>query len=260
VVYQSNPFKLIGPSYRGFAVTWLRFLQLLLVVLAAGAAAIIVAVVLGFLNVIAGIVAAVAVLLGAMAYLSPAFYLLMIATARNKSVELRPLHTTGWLLAWRLLWTQFLAGILTLLGFVLLVVPGIFCLAWFAVVPYVVVEENLSGLAALRRSKELGGSRLRDMWGTVGLPSAVSIFDLIPFLGSIAGLGLTVIMLPMTALRYLQLVELDKHDRLEKAPVSPWNYAAIALAILGISVSGWEAASQPSSPAPSPTPAGQHST
>lgn len=58
--------------------------------------------------------------------------------------------------------TSLLAGILTFLGVILLIVPGIIIGIWFAFWPYVFVAEGVRGRAGLRRSRELVRGR---WWG-----------------------------------------------------------------------------------------------
>jgi hypothetical protein len=48
-----------------------------------------------------------------------------------------------------------LGGIAIILGFILLIIPGIIVLVWFALAGYVVVIEGASGIQGLQRSKEL---------------------------------------------------------------------------------------------------------
>jgi hypothetical protein len=54
-----------------------------------------------------------------------------------------------------LIGTQFLAGIIVLVGFILLIVPGIIFSLWFYVLVPVVVLEGISSTTALGRSREL---------------------------------------------------------------------------------------------------------
>ncbi len=54
-----------------------------------------------------------------------------------------------------LIGTQILAGIIVVLGFILLIVPGIIFSLWFYVLVPVVVLEGVSGTTALGRSREL---------------------------------------------------------------------------------------------------------
>jgi hypothetical protein len=75
---------------------------------------------------------------------------------------------------------------------------------------------------------------------------------LVPVIGPLVGLGFTIILLPMVAVRYGQLLELEQQDKLGTAPVSPWNYLAIGLALAGLSVSGWESVARPATTVPAP--------
>ncbi len=54
-----------------------------------------------------------------------------------------------------LLVAETLATLATALGFVFFVVPGVFCLLWFVLVPPVALLEDLGALATLRRSRAL---------------------------------------------------------------------------------------------------------
>ncbi|MGD8453827.1 MAG: hypothetical protein PVJ57_18590 [Phycisphaerae bacterium] len=68
-----------------------------------------------------------------------------------------------------LLGTQFLVGIVLLLGYVLLIVPGIIFTMWFLIVAPVVVLERMSGAGAMSRSKELMKGNLRKGFAIVFL-------------------------------------------------------------------------------------------
>ena len=57
---------------------------------------------------------------------------------------------------WKLLSTNLLQVIVIVIGFVLVVVPGIIFMIWLIFVPIVVVLENTWGIEALKRSKNLG--------------------------------------------------------------------------------------------------------
>ena len=54
-----------------------------------------------------------------------------------------------------LFWTQFLVGIVVMIGFVLLFVPGIIFSLWFMIIAPVVVLERINGSPAMTRSREL---------------------------------------------------------------------------------------------------------
>ncbi|MEZ6129857.1 MAG: hypothetical protein R3C59_14335 [Planctomycetaceae bacterium] len=54
-----------------------------------------------------------------------------------------------------LIWTSILMGIAIMGGLILLIIPGILCLFWFALSTHVVVLEGINGGAALGRSRKL---------------------------------------------------------------------------------------------------------
>lgn len=56
---------------------------------------------------------------------------------------------------WKLLITYLIYIVLLILLFVLLVVPGIIFMIYWYFFPYIVLDHNLSGMAALKKSKEM---------------------------------------------------------------------------------------------------------
>jgi hypothetical protein len=98
---------------------------------------------------------------------------------------------------WGTLVTVALAqGLLTLLGFVLLFVPGIIAMCWTFAAPMTVVVERISSTSgALSRSKQLARGQFWHILGTLALSWIIVVVLLfgtvfsIGFLGGLAGLG-----------------------------------------------------------------------
>jgi|SRR6267378_280884 len=87
--------------------------------------------------------------------------------------------------SWKLAGASLLQGVIVVVGFVLLIVPGIIFLLWFVFTPEVVILEGKGGWQALSRSKALGsGFQLRTL-GVVVLWTIVAAL-----IGGIAG-GIT---------------------------------------------------------------------
>jgi len=61
----------------------------------------------------------------------------------------------GWPKMISFVWISFLAGIITTGGYILFIIPGIIFSVWFAFSVYVLVSEDLRGMNALFRSKQL---------------------------------------------------------------------------------------------------------
>lgn len=82
--------------------------------------------------------------------------------------------------AWaRMWWTRFLTALVTLLGFIFLVVPGVFLMVRFSLVEPVTVQERISGLAAMRRSYDLTAGRF---WLVFRLALALAAILVLPLL------------------------------------------------------------------------------
>jgi uncharacterized protein UPF0259 len=63
---------------------------------------------------------------------------------------------------------SFIQGILVMLGFIMLIVPGFFVVAWTFAAPIILVLERDSDImSALRRSRELARDQVGHIWGTL---------------------------------------------------------------------------------------------
>ena len=81
------------------------------------------------------------------------------------------------------------------IGFVLLIVPGIIALAWFSLTYFVMFDENLGPIAAMKRSRELVKGHI---WEMIGASFAAQFMSGGGLLGQAAGIA------PLSA-RYQQL-------------------------------------------------------
>ncbi len=90
---------------------------------------------------------------------------------------------------WKFAGVSVLAGLAILIGLVLLVVPGIILGIMFMFVGYVVIEEKLSPVAAIRRSMALTkGSR----WKLFQLALATLALNILGFIALLVGLLVTI--------------------------------------------------------------------
>lgn len=74
-----------------------------------------------------------------------------------------------------LLGTQFLVGLVVMLGFLLLIVPGIIFSLWFIVIAPVVILESVGGTQAMSRSKALMSGNLNKGFTVVFVVGALSV-------------------------------------------------------------------------------------
>ena len=167
--YKSNPFELIKPAYEAFKKCWLNILLGLISIIGSFIA-------LVFLFAIAGMasIAALNVVLFLIA-LPAALYIVMyfswsitksvLAVARGEKLTFKASLPTDWKQPLKLFVTQLLAGLLIILGFLALIIPGIFAMAFWAFSPYVTVDTGEWGWAALKKSREITRGRA---WDTLG--------------------------------------------------------------------------------------------
>ncbi|TSC85405.1 MAG: hypothetical protein G01um101416_873 [Microgenomates group bacterium Gr01-1014_16] len=90
-------------------------------------------------------------------------------------LPIKGLLSQGWKIVGKVLVTGLLTGLAVAGGFLLLIIPGFIFSYWFAFTNQIVVIENLSGTAALSRSKQLVKGRF---WKTVWyllFPTAIII-------------------------------------------------------------------------------------
>jgi uncharacterized membrane protein len=52
------------------------------------------------------------------------------------------------------IWVNILVGLLVLLGLILLIIPGILFAFWYSLSQYILLDQNVRGMQALRKSKE----------------------------------------------------------------------------------------------------------
>jgi hypothetical protein len=236
LAYESNPLRLVKPSWEGFKLNWTAFLLWVISLILAAVAGLAVLFSAGLVfGLKAGVVFALIMIIPVVVvlalYFGPAIYRITLAMARREQIMFTAAFSKDWRLGGRLMLTQMLAGLVTILGFIALVIPGLFCVAWFAAVPYVVMEEELWGMRAMSRSQELAGGRIVDIWGTISLGSVAGVLVFIPVIGWLGSIIASMVLQPVVAIRYYQLKDLKAGGGETKAKTNVWNYVVIVLAI-----------------------------
>ena len=239
--YESNPFKLLNPTFEAFGIMATEFLKLLgisiLVYLVVAIPAII-----GLISMsssksspagIGLLVLSVVLFVPVVIYLSYAFVKIGLAAARGQALPWRMALPKKYADAWGLFWTTLLASFIIGLGFIALIVPGLFFMLWYSQVQFLVVDEGLTGMAALSRSKMLVRSRLMDIFGLYGMNQLVGIVSNVPILGSLASIIYTIVTIPLMPIRYIQLTQLSDEDRV-KIPTNKWNYLALVFGVIAV--------------------------
>ncbi len=97
-----------------------------------------------------------------------------------------------------LFWISFLTGIILLIGFILLIIPGIIFAVWFAFAGFILISEDIKGMDALKKSKEYVKGRFGSVLWHIFFISALFLIILIA-LGFTFGIIISLLKIPFGA-------------------------------------------------------------
>lgn len=251
--YQSNPVALLGPSWDGFKlnaglIVGLVAAMLAVIIVTAGIGLVagavphnplILALILVLIVVVDLIVIAVV--------LAPAITRVQLASARHHQLTWAEARHGSPQVGWRLLGAALLIGLTVIGGLILLIVPGLIFAVWFSLTAYAIVDEDLGVIDGMKRSRNLVRNRFWDTAGVLAFFQAASILQVVPVLGRLAAIVLSVIFSPLQTIRYYQLVHLKKTGDGQGIPTHPANYGLVLLALIA---GGFDSANQMHHPTP----------
>jgi len=111
---------------------------------------------------------------------------------------------------WQMLGLYIWVGLITLVGFILFIVPGIIMLRRYFVAPYVLLENQKMGISyAMQKSADI---TKRDSWSVysiMGVMVLFALFGALPLIGWIIAFGLRFFYSAAPALRYQELKKLS---------------------------------------------------
>jgi hypothetical protein len=157
--------------------------------------------------------------------------ILYLADAQSRKMSFRDLYTLSKPYAWRLLGLSILVGLVTLLGFIVFIIPGLLFLLWYANASFVLIDQDCSITEAMSRSKKLSHHHGWEIYGFYFAISLINSLSSIPLIGSVVSTIIGFVTGTGGAIRYLQL-----RDHLNSGeptgPISGWNYAAFIIGII----------------------------
>lgn len=123
--------------------------------------------------VILGIIAFVVNLWGSVA-------LLYAIKEREQEIGIKESFAKAWHKIFSYFWVSILTGLIAMAGFLLFIIPGIIFSIWFSLAAYVLVSEDLKGMKALRRSKQLiKGYWFKVFWRFIVLGFLITIIYIV---------------------------------------------------------------------------------
>jgi uncharacterized membrane protein len=135
---------------------------------------------------------------------------LQLRTAKGQDPKLNQIFRDGSQYWWRMLILTTLQTAIVVIGFILLIVPGIIAISRVVMAPYLMVDRGISSpWEAIKQSNQLAKGNIGRIWAVIGVTILVTIgsflLSLIPFLGPILAEIFVILFSVIFALRYLQL-------------------------------------------------------
>lgn len=131
-----------------------------------------------------------------------------LEAAEGKTPALDKLWGTVKELGWRMVGLYAVTAVIVFVGFILLVVPGLFMLRRYLLAPYVMLDKKCSIREALDHSAALSLKNTGAVWGLLSVMFLIFLVNFIPIIGGLAAITLGFLYSVAPALRYEQLKRL----------------------------------------------------
>lgn len=206
-----SAFSLFEPSWEAFKVNFGTFLLLFILLLASIAAAVILILLIAaafkdnHVLMIPLISLSVLALVGFCVLLAPTAVYVQLKSARGDKVETDAALQEGKKYFWRFWGLSILVSLIVVVGLILFIIPGLFMIKRYLLAPYFLVDKDLSISDAMSASAEAGKRFAGAIWGILGVEVVISLASVIPFIGSIINLVLSIAYYCAPAVRYEQI-------------------------------------------------------
>lgn len=204
-------FSLFEPSWEAVKLNFGTFLLFFIIILAGTAVAVIAGVILalGFkdtpLLLYPTLTALAIALIALFMVLAPATVHVQLKSAQKTTADFDSAFQQGKKYFWRFWGMSMLIGLIILVGFILLIVPGFFMIKRYLLAPYFLVDKDLAIKEAMAASAEAGKKYSGSVWGVLGVEIVIGLVNSVPYVGSIAGFVLNVAYYCAPAVRYEQV-------------------------------------------------------
>lgn len=131
-----------------------------------------------------------------------------LEAAANREPAFHKLWATVKELGWRMLGLYAAMAIIIGVGFILLIIPGLFMLRRYILAPYVMLDKRCGIADALERSAKLSKINTGAVWGLLGVLFLISLLHIVPIIGGLASFVIGALYSVAPALRYNQLKKL----------------------------------------------------
>jgi len=135
---------------------------------------------------------------------------LLSETAKGKKPRLDDLWVFARKFWWKLFVMSFLIAIMTIGGLILLIVPGLIVIRRYFLAPYVLVDQDVGILEAMRRSAAISKPHSGYIWSIIFVSVLLGLPSIIPLVGWAISFILAVLYSTAPALRYQELKHISQ--------------------------------------------------
>lgn len=151
-----------------------------------------------------------------LAIVLPAATLTLLKGAREERVEIQEMLTAARPLMWRYLAACVLLVLLCMFGIVALIIPYFIVLKFFMLVPYYVVDQDVSPFEAFRRSAADSKKYGNAMWGIVGILLCFDLIEFVPTVGVTMSIILSLFYVAAPTIRYVEIRKAEDNENKTK--------------------------------------------
>jgi len=131
-----------------------------------------------------------------------------LQASEDKALDFRELWQVVKKIGWRLLGLYLLIALYVIVGFILLIIPGIIMIRRYFLAPYVMIDKNCGVTEAMELSAAMSKPYSGSIYGIIGVTILIGLIGIVPFIGSLASLIVGMLYVLAPALRYQQLKKL----------------------------------------------------
>ena len=135
----------------------------------------------------------------------PAMIITQLESAKKKIVDYRVVISKSLKIALPFLGLSILIGLITVLGFVLVIIPGFLAIFFLTIAPFIYVDKKVSAVDAIKESYHLTKANWRLIFAMYIVNFAVSFLGYFPIVGWIINLVLSIAYFCLPAVVYLQI-------------------------------------------------------
>lgn len=158
----------------------------------------------GVISIIASSVLGLALLIAGL-FLFPAMVITQLESVQGRLVDFKDVMRRAVRIAFPLLGLMFSIMLIVLLGFVLVIIPGLLAIFFLTLAMYVFVDQQKGIKATIKESYRISKANWRLIFAMYVVNFAISFVGIVPIIGGLANIALSIVYFCLPAVIYLQI-------------------------------------------------------